>query len=145
MAIVYNNRGMRTWPRANSIALVADYDQSLKFDRTYATAFISRGAVCQKKDDYDRAIEQCNESIRLNLDCAGASANRAESFERKGDHEHAIHDYDEAIRPQPAITTSWNGRCWARAILRAALADCNAAVRLAPIPPRRWIRTDLRI
>ena len=135
LAIVYNNRGNAYVAKGEYDRAIADYDLSLRFNRSYARAFNNRGVAYRKKGDHDRAIEEFNESIRLNPDYAGAFANRAESFERKGDHEHAIHDYDEAIRLAPAIAACWNGRCWARAIrgdLRAALADCNEAVRLAP-------------
>ena len=89
----------------------------------------------QKKGEYDRAIKDFDESIKLNPDYGNAFANRAATYQIKGEYERAARDYDEAIRLKPTLETAWNGRCWSRAVvgeLQAALADCNEALRLEP-------------
>ena len=96
----------------------------------------------QKKGEYDRAIEDFDESIKLNPNYASAISNRAEAYLNKGEYQRAVRDYDEAIRLKPTSEAVWNGRCWTRAIvgeLQAALADCNEALRLQP-ECRRYVR-----
>ncbi len=65
--------------------------------------FNNRGVAYQKKADYDHAIADLDESIRLFADYAGAYANRAETFVKIGQFDRAIRDYTEAIRLQPAF------------------------------------------
>src|SRR6266481_3796807 len=93
----------------------------------------NRGNAYTTKGEYDRAVQDYDESIKLNPNYARAFANRAETYLTKGEYERAVRDYDEAIRLKPELEALWNGRCWTRAIigeLQAALSDCDEALRL---------------
>ena len=100
-----------------------------------AIAFNNRGFAYAEKGDYDRAMQDYDQSIQLNSQHATPFRNRGFAYAEKGDYDRAIQDYDQAIRLKPQDTLYWNNRCWARAIvgqLDSALADCNESLRLRP-------------
>ncbi|MFZ0668751.1 MAG: tetratricopeptide repeat protein, partial [Pseudolabrys sp.] len=103
--------------------------------QTLVIAYNNRGNAYVAKGEYDRAIQEYDQSIKLNPDYGNAFANRAATYQITGEYERAARDYDEAIRLKPTLESAWNGRCWSRAVvgeLQAALADCNEALRLEP-------------
>src|SRR5580704_13317410 len=51
-----------------------------------AAAYGNRGIAYANKGDYDRAIADFNEEIRLHPDNAGAYSNRGNAYNDKGDH-----------------------------------------------------------
>ena len=102
-----------------------------------AVAFCNRGNAYQDyKGDYDRAIQDYDQAIRLKPDYAIAFYNRGYAYQHKGDYDRAIQDYDQAVRLKPDDAAALNNRCWARAVankaLEAALSDCNESLRLRP-------------
>lgn len=54
-------------------------------------------------DDYDRAIEDFDASIKLDPDYASAFANRAQTYLNKSEYVRAVQDYGEAIRPKACV------------------------------------------
>ncbi len=68
---------------------------------------IDRGAASFQQGDYDAAIDDFSEAIRLNPNSAIAYNNRGFSWARKGAHEKAINDYSEAIRHDPTLTFAY--------------------------------------
>ena len=64
---------------------------------------IPTGAAYGNKGEYDRAISDFTEAIRLDPKLASAYYNRGIAYENKGEHDKAIADYTEAIRLEPAI------------------------------------------
>ncbi len=70
-------------------------------DPKSADAFAGRGSAYLLKGDYDLAIQDYNEAIRLNPKSASAFNGRGAAYFAKGDYNRAIPDYDEAIRLDP--------------------------------------------
>ena len=68
-----------------------------------AQAYYSRGFAYREKGDFDKAIADHTEAIRLNPKYASAYHNRGTTYSKKGDHDKAIADYTEAIRLEPEI------------------------------------------
>jgi len=98
-------------------------------------AAYNRGNAYATIGDYDRAIADYDQAIRLNPTMAAAFDNRGRLYSEKNQFERAIADYDEAIRLNPNAANALHNRCWARIALgnaRAALADCNESLRLEP-------------
>src|SRR5215475_15617591 len=73
-----------------------------------AEAFNNRGAGYRLKGDYDRAIADYAQAIKLNPKLVAAFVNRGVVHEKKGDHDHAIQDYDQAIKLKPSIEAYFN-------------------------------------
>lgn len=110
--------------------------QSGKFSgERLAKAFVTRGGLYLGKSDYDRALADFQEAVRLDPRSAAAVRMRATGYRLKDDHDRAIADYDEAIRLDPDDTDAWFGR---GAVYRSkgevdrAIADWNEAIRLNP-------------
>jgi tetratricopeptide (TPR) repeat protein len=97
--------------------------------------FLQRGIAYSDKKDYESAIADYNEAIRLNPQDAKAFYDRGNAWRGKGDLNHAIADYAEAIRLDPNHTNSYNNRgsLWnAKGDPDRAIADLNEAIRLDP-------------
>lgn len=124
---------------------------------TRANAFNNRGLALVQKGDFDRAIADYGEAIRLKSDDAffhnrGLAweakfksvpsfvdetfpEGRRNSEERKKALDNAISDYTEAIRLDPKADDSYHnrGQVWAfRRDYDRAMADYDAAIRINP-------------
>ena len=64
-------------------------------------AFNNRGNAYFAESQFDRAIEDYNQAIRLNPDYANAFINRGNVYRKGGQYDRAILDFDEAIRLSP--------------------------------------------
>jgi tetratricopeptide (TPR) repeat protein len=62
-----------------------------------ATAFDNRGVAFRRKGEYDRALQDYEQAIRLNPSNATAYNNRGIIYRIKNEYARAIADYDEAI------------------------------------------------
>ena len=62
-----------------------------------ATAFDNRGVAYRRKGEYDRALKDYEQAIRLNPSNATAYNNRGIIYRINGEYARAIADYDEAI------------------------------------------------
>ena len=95
-------------------------------------ALKNRGRGAFNKKDYDRAIADYGEAIKLGPKDASAFAHRCEAYESKEDHAAAIADCSEAIRIDPKYGWARNNRGVAWYGLHdydAALADHSEAIR----------------
>jgi tetratricopeptide (TPR) repeat protein len=87
------------------------------------------------QEQYDKAIADYTEAIRLKPDFADAYANRAFAYGSLEQFDKAIADCNEAIRLQPDSAEAYKNRGGAYCNLRQydkAIADCNEAIRLQP-------------
>jgi tetratricopeptide (TPR) repeat protein len=108
----------------------------LFFDPKDAKALNGRCNEYKNKGEYDRAIVDCSEAIRLDPKYANAYYDRGRVYEAKKDYGPAVADFTEAIKLDPNFAAAFNLRCWVRALagsgLQEALADCNESLRLRP-------------
>jgi tetratricopeptide (TPR) repeat protein len=75
-----------------------------------ATAFMNRGLAYKKKSQWDRAIADYSEAIRLKPDNAQVFNNRGNAYFFNGQLDRAIEDYDNAIRLQPDLAEAFGNR-----------------------------------
>ncbi len=66
--------------------------------------YSSRSTAYRNEGEYDEAIADCSEAIRLNPKLAGAYYARAFTYGQKGESDKAIADYTEVIRLEPKLT-----------------------------------------
>ena len=59
---------------------------------------------------YDRAIQDYDQAIRLNPNWAEAFNNRGRAYSDKGQHDRAIQDLDQAIRLNPNFAEAFYNR-----------------------------------
>jgi tetratricopeptide (TPR) repeat protein len=81
--------------------------------RKMATAFNNRGVAHRFKRDYDAALADYSEALRLNPSSASAYNNRGIIFRIRHDYDRAIADYDHAIALNPDYTAAFYNRALA--------------------------------
>lgn len=94
-----------------------------------------RGNVWMAHDEYDKAIQDYDEAIRLDPKAAGPFIRRGEAWRFKEEFDKAIQDCDEAIRldPKDAGAFFCRGRAWgAKMNIDHAIQDYDEAIRLDP-------------
>jgi tetratricopeptide (TPR) repeat protein len=99
-----------------------------------AIAYRHRCRAYENKSDFDRALADCTEAIRLNPNYV-AFNERGNVYGKKGDFDRALADYNKAIRLDPKSATPFNGRgtvYYQKGDFDRALADYSEAIRLDP-------------
>jgi tetratricopeptide (TPR) repeat protein len=117
-------------------------------------AAFNQGRAALDRGDFDRAIADFSEAIRLEPRYPGsfngrgiAYNNRGLAYGNKKDFDLAIGDFSEAIRLNPTDAIAFNSRGHAFAQkkdLDSAIADFNEAIRLEPKPRRSAWRASRR-
>jgi tetratricopeptide (TPR) repeat protein len=100
-----------------------------------AINYNNRGNAYQRKGDYDLAIADYSEAMRLDPKYSTPYFNRGLAYYKKNDPDRAISDYSDALRLNPKYAAaSYNrGLAYAkRGDPDRALADYNEAIRLDP-------------
>src|SRR5260370_22252704 len=100
-----------------------------------AFALANRGYAYRNKYEYDRAIQDLDQAIKLDPDNALAFVNRGDAYRNKREYDHAIRDYDQAIKLDPNDAIALNSRGSAYAGKRdydRAIRDFDQAIRLDP-------------
>ena len=100
-----------------------------------AAALSSRCGWWWAKKDSDKALSDCNESIRVYRGYAPAYLNRGNVYLSKSDFDHAFADFNEALRldPKNAWAYAERGNLYKnKGDFDHALADLNEAIRLDP-------------
>ena len=98
-------------------------------------AYDIRGEVYEKNRDYDKAIADYTEAIRLNPKHADAHYGRGTAYRRKGAYGEAIRDFTETVRLNPKHADAYYGRGIAyrhAGEYDKAIADYSEAIRLNP-------------
>jgi S1-C subfamily serine protease/regulator of sirC expression with transglutaminase-like and TPR domain len=105
-----------------------------------ALAFVEQGNAKMDKEEYDGAIKDFSEAIRLDPRNAQAYLERGFAWACKDEFDNAIKDYDMAIRLDPKNARAYMNRGAARARKREfdnAIKDYDVAIQLG------WKRTDV--
>ena len=113
----------------------ANYGVSEQRTPQTAGTFLDRGILFLEREDYDIAIADFTEALRLAPDMEAAYFYRGNAYYRKDDLDRAIADYTQAIRLNPNDAAAYNNRGNAYANkgdLDRAIADYNQAIRLDP-------------
>jgi len=75
-----------------------------------AFAFINRGVAYYQKRQYDQAIDNYDQAIKLNPKYAIAFNNRCAVYNDKGEYDHAIQECNQAIKLNPKYADAFFNR-----------------------------------
>lgn len=130
----FGNRGNTYNYLEKTDEAIADYAAALRLAPD-AHFYAVRGTAYYKKRDYDRAIEDENNAIRLDSHFAEAFHFRGLAYFQKRDYQRAISDDSEAARLKPDYSEAFLNR--SRAYYRLeqldlAFADVEKALQLTP-------------
>ncbi len=103
--------------------------------KNLARIYVTRGKIQLRSGNYDSAIADFDQVIRLDPMDPEAYDNRGLSYRLKNDYDRAIADYDQAIRLNPKDAHVYNRRGIAyknKGDYDRAVADFDQAIRLNP-------------
>ena len=108
-----------------------------------AAAYLMRGDAYLEVKDYDHAIADYSQAIRLKPDYAEAYNNRGFAYSLKGKIEmpNAIADYSQAIQLRPDYAIAYNNRgvaSMASGHAEEAFSDFNRALQIQPDFPQAY-------
>jgi tetratricopeptide (TPR) repeat protein len=103
-------------------------------DHGLAAEYYNRGITYGTERDYDHAIADYTEAIRLDPQYADAFGNRANAYRDKHDLDRALADYGEALRIRPGANDYYNrgNAYYLKEDYDRAIADYTEAIRLDP-------------
>lgn len=99
------------------------------------TAVFAEGMKALKAADYERAVADFSEAIRLKPDDAEAYLNRGDAYDGQHDYDRAIADFNAAMRLKPKLPDAYYNRgnaYLAKGDDDKAIADYNQALQLNP-------------
>ena len=128
-ADVYHQQGR------DDLALV-DMNAMMALRPKAAASYISMASFLVLKGDRPGAMKALDEAQKLDPKNGQIAASKAELLKDGGDYADGLAVLDAALAATPADAELLNSRCWYRATagrgLGAALADCDAALKLKP-------------
>jgi lipoprotein NlpI len=98
-------------------------------------AYNDRGRAYFAKHDYDRAIVEWTEAVRINPNFTIGYRNRGLALLNKKQYDQAIADLDIAIKQDPKFISAYNDRASAyegKGMYDRAVADRDAALKIDP-------------
>lgn len=121
----YVGRAKLRLAEGDTINALADIEKALSINKNSTNAYSLRADIAIKSGrDYEAAMEDMNEAIKLQPQFAGYFINRAFLRYNLNDYFGAMADYDYAIQLEPLNATA----LFNRGLLRAEVHDNNKAI-----------------
>jgi tetratricopeptide (TPR) repeat protein len=128
-------------PGVNPGSSQKDREATRKPDPVDAIGYNNRGNSYRNYGDYDSAIADYTEAIRIDPKNASAYEERGDAYYLKGDYDRAISDYTGAIQIDPRSDT-YESRGYAHAAkgdYDTAIEDYTEAIRINPKGARAYV------
>ena len=109
--------------------------------QTLVIAYNNRGNAYVAKGEYDRAVQDYDQSIKLSPTYSKAFNNRGVAYQKKGEYDRAIKDFDESIKLNPDYGNAFANRAATYQIkgeYERAARDYDEAIRLKPTLESAW-------
>jgi tetratricopeptide (TPR) repeat protein len=141
LATVYFWRAVGWNKKGDYGRVITDATEAIRLAPSQAV-YNLRGSAYYDKGEYDIAIADFDDALKLGSPNGIVFHNRGNAFRGKGDYARAIADYDMAIKADPKSAFSFQNRGISKEALGdldGALADINQAIRLDPALPQPLI------
>lgn len=133
-AYIYLSRSRRR-PKADLAGRLADLDAALKLEPNSAQAIAQKADLQVESGDLVGAISTYSSALAKAPDNLELLVGRGVAYARSGDRAHSDADF-QLVSRKANTATMFNEMCWAKATagvaMETAVADCNAALALAP-------------
>src|SRR5579863_2660464 len=99
-----------------------------------SSAYFDRGIAYRQKKEYDLAMQDLDEAIKLKPDFAGALNTRGNVYSDKGEVDRAISDYNDAIRFDSSYALAYYNRgntCGNKKDWDKAISDYDQYIKMA--------------
>jgi tetratricopeptide (TPR) repeat protein len=103
-SLIYFYRGNAYLPKGDYDLALADFNQSIKLQPTFAEAYANRVLIHMVKNNYTQALADANQAVKLQPDLAIAHNNRGVIYAATGNYDEAIADFSQTLKLIP--TTS---------------------------------------
>src|SRR5262252_5904386 len=125
----------RTSPDIQIGGCTALFESGKGTPQTLVIAYNNRGNAYSARREYDHAVQDYDQSIKLNPNYVQAFNNRGVAYLKKGDYDRAMEDFDESIKLNPNYANAFANR--AQTYLNmgqwdSAINDYNEALRFNP-------------
>jgi tetratricopeptide (TPR) repeat protein len=114
---------------------IAEAESDSQAHRKYAEAYDARGDAHAEMGNFERAIQDYGEALKLKPEDASPLLERGLAYEQTGDHNRALRDFDEALKLNPKNDIAF----YYRSIVHAkkgnndrAIQDLDEAIELDP-------------
>ena len=137
LSTIYFWRAVGWNKKGNYAQVIADTTEAIRL-HTDQAGYNLRGSAYFDEGEYDIAIADFNDALRMGPPSGIIFHNRANAWRGKGEYAKAIADYDQAIKFNPREAFSYQNRGAAKQALGnldGALADIDEAIRLSPALP----------
>ena len=138
LATIYFWRAVGWNKKGSYTQVIADTSEAIRLQPSVA-AYNLRGSAYYDNGEYDIAITDFNDALRMGPPSGTIFHNRGNAWRSKGEFAKAIADYDQSIKLGPPSAFSWQNRGISKRALGdldGALADINEAIRLDPTLPQ---------
>lgn len=136
-ATAFVRRGMLRARYSDYTRAIADFGRALRLDPTYAEAYVERGLVHNQRGAVEIAMRDFDTALALEPTLTRALEWRQTALNNRFEqYQSQLDQLDDALARDPINASFLNNRCWLRVTndgdLNAALADCDAAIRIDP-------------
>jgi tetratricopeptide (TPR) repeat protein len=135
-SLAYSNRAYAYQGKDDLDRALADANEAIRLDPSFAPAFYRRGDIYKNRNEIDSALRDFTEAIRLDPKVPVFLVDRSNIHLAKREFDMAIRDLDEALRLDPkdeieAIVNRCNVLTF-KGDFDAALADCRNGLQQHP-------------
>jgi len=128
--------GKKQFEQKNYDGAIEELTAAIGKNKKLVEAYEYRGLAYYNKKDYDKAIADYDEAIKLKpKDTATNTYRRGDAYFNKKDYDQAITDYTEAIKLDPKYSSAYNNRGNAyfnKKDYDKAIADYTEAIKVNP-------------
>src|SRR5256714_6702428 len=104
------NGADRTSPDIQVDGCTALINSGAQTPQSLVIAYNNRGNAYTAKGEYDRAVQDYDQSIKLNPNYARGFNNRGVAYQKKGEYDRAIEDFDASIKLDPDYASAFANR-----------------------------------
>lgn len=129
------SQGAAALSQGNTQLALEKFNAALKLDPDLPEAYINRGIVLMRLEQYVEAVEDFDKAVKLAPQSAEAFYNRALAYSRSGLYDKAVEDYTRALKYAPQDWQIFYNRGNAyldQGKSPEALKDYNQALQLNP-------------